>query len=91
MMGSSECASEIRHQYKHIRFVLIDKKPKTSVWSCRNRHGQSLGLVKWYGPWRQYCYFANTDAVYSRSCLADMAAFLKEVSDHHAMARRVWM
>ena len=82
----------MRLQYEHIHFVKIADKPKTSVWSCRNNRSgivigtrqtgaTELGIVRWYGPWRQYCYFAtNGLAVYSESCLKDICSFLAELA-----------
>lgn len=73
-------------RYEYIHFVKIQDKPKTSVWSCRNnRSGRPLGIVEWYSPWRQYCYtdcspILAGHAVYSRGCLADIAAFLAELA-----------
>jgi len=52
--------------YEYIEFVRVEEKPKTSVWSCRNRKsGDELGIVRWHGPWRRYCYFPLVQAVYS--------------------------
>jgi hypothetical protein len=35
-------------------------KPKTLVWTIRNKNnGYVLGWVKWYAPWRQYCFYPN--------------------------------
>ncbi len=36
----------------------------------------SLGLIKWYGPWRQYCFFPAGPAVYSGGCLEDIQDFM---------------
>lgn len=67
----------MKERQKYIHFVLTAQKPKTSVWSCRNnRSGEELGVIKWYGPWRQYCYFPTVQAVYSAGCLDDIARFL---------------
>ena len=72
----------MRTQYQYTHFVEIAKKPKTSVWSCRNSgSGAELGTVSWYGPWRQYCYFPTAQAVYSDSCLIGIAAFLGDLND----------
>jgi len=63
--------------YEYIEFVRVEEKPKTSVWSCRNRKsGDELGIVRWHGPWRRYCYFPSVQAVYSEGCLTDIADFL---------------
>jgi hypothetical protein len=70
----------MKDKYKYIHFVEIEKKKKTSVYSCRNNNShQELGQVKWYGPWRQYCYFPTVQAVYSSGCLADIESFMKEL------------
>lgn len=71
---------ELKTRYQFIHFVKIEQKPKTSVWHCRNnRSGNELGIVKWYGPWRQYCYFPTTPAVYSAGCLNDIQEFIKQL------------
>ncbi len=74
-------------KYKHIHFVMVAEKPKTTVWSCRNnRSDQELGEVRWYSPWRQYCYFPTTPAVYSASCLDDIKSFIQLQNKHHRAA-----
>lgn len=68
-------------EYKYLVFVKSDKKPgKTSVWECRNaKSGTTLGLVKWYGAWRQYCYFPVVQAVYSAGCFDDITHFIRQL------------
>lgn len=71
-----------RVRYEHINFIKVADKSKTSVWACRNNQaGAELGRIRWYGAWRQYCYFPVAQAVYSRGCLEDIAAFLKDLAD----------
>ena len=72
--------------FKYISFKKIEDKAKTSVWSCRNnKSGSELGVVKWYGPWRQYCYFPTVQAVYSAGCLEDIKVFIKQVGANNAL------
>jgi hypothetical protein len=72
----------MKTRYKYINFVKIADKPKTSVWSCRaNRSGLELGEIKWYGPWRQYCYFPTCAAVYSVGCFEDINHFIGQLKD----------
>lgn len=64
-------------KYKYINFFLVEQKPKTNVYECRNnKSGVVLGILKWYGPWRQYCYFPACQAVYSKGCLEDINSFI---------------
>ena len=70
--------------FKYIKFVKVEQKPKTSVWECKNnRSGDVLGKVGWYGPWRQYCYFPEPyiEAVYSVGCLDDIEQFIKRLKE----------
>ena len=83
----------MKTKYQYIHFLKVRELPKTSVWSCRNNQSgiivgerqsraSELGIVRWYGPWRQYCYFAtNGLAVYSKSCLKDICSFLAELAE----------
>ena len=74
-------------EYKYIRFVKINEKPKTSVWSCLNKSsGTELGTVGWYAPWRQYCFFNRVQAVYSAGCLNDIADFIKSAMEERKRA-----
>jgi hypothetical protein len=40
------------------------------------RSSDLLGIVEWYGPWRQYCFSAEEGCVFSAGCLKDIEAFL---------------
>ena len=68
----------IETEYLHIRQVPF--KGKTTRWEVRNKHnGALLGLVKWYPPWRQYCFYPNADAVFSHGCLENTTAHIKRL------------
>jgi hypothetical protein len=76
-------------QYEYVCFELLGRSRSgiTERWSCRNRRsGAELGVVKWYAPWRRYCYFPTAQAVYSAGCLRDVADFI----DRLAKAKKVW-
>ena len=66
--------------YKYIYFVKIEDKPKTSVWECRSRSSQALlGIVKWYSPWRQYCFLPESDTVFNVGCHKDINDFIGQL------------
>lgn len=69
------------YHYKYIHFVKLKQLVKTSIWSCRNNKSDvPLGIIKWYAPWRQYCYFAtNAAAVYSVGCFKDICDFIEKL------------
>lgn len=68
-------------RYKYLIFVERENpKGKTKIFECRNISTQTvLGIIKWYGAWRQYCYFPEVQAVYSAGCLDDISDFIKHL------------
>ena len=67
-------------EYKYVQFVeeYPRKRIKTFIWSCQNKTSRTeLGTVRWYAPWRQYCFFNRVQAVYSAGCLDDISDFIK--------------
>ena len=63
--------------YEYIEFIKVSETEKTTIWSCVNKKSQmELGRVKWFGPWRQYCFLPSGPSVYSTGCLKDIAGFM---------------
>ncbi len=47
---------------------------KTGVWIVRSiRSGATLGTIRWYGPWRQYCFWPTTATIFNTDCLVGIA------------------
>lgn len=44
-------------------------------WGIHARNGAVIGRVEWYGEWSQYVLSARADAVWSASCMRDVARF----------------
>jgi hypothetical protein len=67
---------------KYLEFGLIEKKPKTKVigvWS--KNHPVMLGIIKWFGRWRQYAFFPDNGTVYNVECLNDIIIHIKELKN----------
>jgi hypothetical protein len=60
---------------------------KTRRWSVTARSGGTLGIVQWYGAWRQYVFQPGTMSEFSAGCLRDLAAFLERVNREHGQSR----
>ena len=70
----------MKTEYQFIRFESLHSVTKTSRWACVNKSsGHSIGVVEWYGPWRQYCYFPEVDTVYSDGCMEDIQHFIRQL------------
>lgn len=58
----------------------VDRTPadrKTAYFDVLDRRGGILGAIRWYGAWRQYCFFPDSDTapVFNPDCLTRLAAF----------------
>lgn len=69
-------------QTEYLAFAeVIDpaSKRKTKVWQVLSvRHGDVLGVISWYGSWRQYVHRPHPNTLWNSGCLDEVAAFLRE-------------
>lgn len=50
---------------------------KTAVWNVHAiSNGARLGTIKWYSPWRQYCFFPDYGSVFNTSCMMSIQSVL---------------
>lgn len=62
---------------------------KTRLWSVLSKSsGGTLGHVRWYGPWRQYCFYPEPPTVFSGGCLREIAAFIGKAMHEHREKRK---
>jgi hypothetical protein len=73
-------------KYKYISFEEFVTDRKTKTFFCRNNKSNSiLGVVKWHGPWRQYCFFPTASTIFSKGCLADIQNFIVQITSERKM------
>lgn len=77
-------------EYTYIRFnVFFNDVRKTHQWTCRGSDDSILGIVKWHGAWRQYCFYTtNPHAIFHDGCLADLTDFLRIVNAEYKAQKR---
>lgn len=71
---------------KYLEFHKLIAKPgtKTEIWGVFSKnHGNVLGLIKWFGRWRQYAFFPYPETTFNPECMDDISAFVKEATDNH--------
>ena len=67
---------------KYLEFLYMDKTKKTEIYGVGSKnHGILLGEIKWFGRWRQYCFFPYKNTVFNIGCLNDINAFIKELME----------
>lgn len=73
----------------------VPKGYKTRAWKIApkdedDRSGYHwIGGVRWYAPWRKYCFFPQANTVYEQVCLREIADFCESQTAAHKQARAV--
>jgi len=74
---------------EYIRFELIEQKPKTGVYAVLSKsQNVELGIVKWYAPWRQYCFFPSELIIFSSGCMVHIVDFIKNLHEERKRKKR---
>jgi hypothetical protein len=67
-----------------MEFELVEEKPRTKVFAVMNKKNEfRLGIIKWYGAWRQYCFFPSEQTVFSVGCMTDINNFIAELMNEY--------
>ena len=69
---------------KYLRFMNYpDPSRKTELWEIYSKSNDALlGEIKWYGAWRQYCFFP-LNALFNSTCLDDIKKYLDKLNEEH--------
>ena len=63
---------------EYLDFRLTHDTGKTQVYSVDSRNqGDQLGVIKWYGAWRQYVLETRSGVVWNKGCLHDVTDFIE--------------
>ena len=65
---------------KYLEFDRIGWTGKTDVWNVLSKSQESiLGQIKWFGRWRQYCFYPSPNTIFNPECMNDISNFIKEL------------
>ncbi|MDR1902939.1 MAG: hypothetical protein LBQ88_11735 [Treponema sp.] len=66
---------------KYLCFEELEPRPKTKQFAVKNKSSEFiLGYVKWYAPWRRYCFFIDqADLVFDSVCLGEIQDFITKL------------
>ena len=69
---------------KYLKFIHLNLLGhKTQLWQVRSKSSNELlAEIKWYGAWRQYCFFP-LNALFNSTCLDDIKKFLDKLNEEH--------
>ena len=80
----------ILKETQYLQFVEFEKKTKTRVIAVKNIHHQEvIGIIKWFGRWRQYCFFPSTETVWNINCLNDVNSVIIMLADERKKKKAV--
>lgn len=53
-----------------------------SQWVVGNRKSEAcLGIIKWYAPWRCWCFFPEPDVVFSADCMEEILKVVRKATE----------
>ena len=67
--------------YEGNYFVITEKKlegRKTPILNIIGLYGDDLGEIKWYGAWRKFCFYPNSNTIWDNKCLEELLNFITE-------------
>jgi hypothetical protein len=51
---------------------------KTKIVSvCSRSSGELLGEIRWFGRWRQYCFYPERGTIFNHGCMGDICAHIE--------------
>lgn len=42
--------------------------------------GACLGVIKWFGAWRQYCFYPSEETIWNQDCLTAVTGVLDKLN-----------
>jgi len=66
----------------YIYFSKLIQQGKTQRWAVRTRSRDDLlGTIKFYGAWRQYVFFPESQVIFSAGCLDQISKFIQDAQE----------
>lgn len=71
-------------KYMHLVEQPTPVERKTAIYEVRENVGDALlGHIKWYGPWRGFCWFPACGTVFDAGCLSQIIEWIKTLNTQH--------
>lgn len=74
------------HETAHIAIHHIGVSPSglTAIYRVDNPdESVVLGHIKWYGPWRKYCFYPDAKTLFCQACLGEISNQLHTLTKSH--------
>ena len=50
-------------------------------------HDDQIGEIKWFGKWRQYCFYPNGNTIWNVNCLNDVNSVITKLMEERKNAK----
>ena len=71
----------MKTDYYHINFVRAGSENKKAVYGCYNKKNSNFfGLVQWYPPTKEYCFYIEGKNAISGECLKELSEFVIQLN-----------
>lgn len=74
--------------YKSNYFYITEEilpNRKTPIYNIINNNNLKIGQIRWYGPWRKFCFYPDSDTIWDNNCLQDV---LNIINDYNSKWRQ---
>jgi hypothetical protein len=86
-MVSSKTNNDIRNiimktlrETTYLRFIDKEAKQITKIIGVVNiHHDEEIGEIKWFGKWRQYCFYPSPDTIWNTGCMKDICEVINDL------------
>lgn len=77
----SEISEMFESEFLYILKTELPKR-KTPIYNLFSKYnpGVKLGEIKWFGAWRKYCFYPESDTIFDNKCLNYIIEFLDFVN-----------
>lgn len=58
----------------------VVKDRKTPLYHIFEHNTNYIGEIKWYGPWRKFCFYPDKDTIWDNKCLTEVVNFLVKLN-----------
>lgn len=61
---------------------------KTNIYFIKNNSGCCIGEIRWYGPWRKFCFFPAPDTIWDNKCINAVYESIKYITDKYKQNKK---
>ena len=65
---------------EYLRFIDKESRQITKIIGIVNiHHDEEIGEIRWFGKWRQYCFYPSENTIWNTTCMEDVQTVIKEL------------